>query len=155
MAADASVADAERAIAERPAHAFDTTEWSTDVGLRVRCLRQLHEALVRHTEDLRPLVIAEVGSPVMLTEMARTRRPGRDGSLVRRPAREVRVDARTSAPPRSAAPSTTAGSRRSRSASSPPSSPTTYPLQISLAKLAPALAAGCTVVVKGPPERHG
>ena len=30
--------------------------------------------------------------------------------------------------------------------------PYNYPLQITLAKVAPALAAGCTVVVKGPPD---
>ena len=30
--------------------------------------------------------------------------------------------------------------------------PYNYPLQISLAKLVPALAAGCTVVLKGPPD---
>ena len=30
--------------------------------------------------------------------------------------------------------------------------PYNYPVQITLAKLAPALAAGCTVVVKGPPQ---
>ena len=43
-AADASIADAQRAI-EAARRAFDTTGWSRDTALRVRCLRQLHQAL--------------------------------------------------------------------------------------------------------------
>ena len=74
VAADASLADTDRAI-QAARTAFDTTDWSTDHELRQRCLHQLHEALVRHTEDLRPTMIAEVGCPVMLTEMAALETP--------------------------------------------------------------------------------
>ena len=65
-AADASLADADRAM-DAARRAFDTTDWATDVGLRLRGLRQLHEALVRHQEELRELVVAETGIPVMMT----------------------------------------------------------------------------------------
>src|SRR4051794_27015226 len=65
-AADASVGDATRAIATAR-RAFDTTTWATDHALRARCLHQLHDALVRNTEALRPLIIAEVGAPETLT----------------------------------------------------------------------------------------
>ena len=41
VVADASKADVERAITAAR-RAFDETEWSRDVELRVRCLRQLH-----------------------------------------------------------------------------------------------------------------
>ena len=50
-AADASVGDAKRAI-EAARRAFDTTSWSSDHAFRAQCLRQLHEALVRHQEEL-------------------------------------------------------------------------------------------------------
>ena len=52
------------------------TGWATDVQLRVRCLRQLHEALMRHREELRELVVAEVGVPVLLTQGGSRRRRG-------------------------------------------------------------------------------
>ena len=32
--------------------AFDETDWSTNVELRVRCLRQLHQALLDHADDV-------------------------------------------------------------------------------------------------------
>lgn len=40
-APNADVADAERAIAAAR-KAFDTTDWSTNVELRIRCMEQLH-----------------------------------------------------------------------------------------------------------------
>ena len=41
VAADASQKDVERAVAAAR-RAFDETDWSRDVALRVRCLRQRH-----------------------------------------------------------------------------------------------------------------
>ena len=43
--------------------AFDTTDWSTDTELRVRCIRQLRDAMKANIEELRELTIAEVGAP--------------------------------------------------------------------------------------------
>src|SRR5688500_13195874 len=65
-AADASVGDTRRAIAAAR-RAFDTTSWATDHAFRAHCLDQLHQALLKHQEELRPLIIAEVGAPVSLT----------------------------------------------------------------------------------------
>ena len=65
-AADASLDDTERAIAAAR-RAFDTTDWSTDVALRVRCLRQLHKALLDNVEGLRDIIVQEVGAPVSST----------------------------------------------------------------------------------------
>jgi aldehyde dehydrogenase (NAD+) len=64
--ADASPDDMMRAI-EAARRAFDETGWSTNRELRQRCLRQLHDALDREREALRPQIVAEVGTPVMLT----------------------------------------------------------------------------------------
>ena len=45
QAPDATAADVDAAIAAAR-RAFDETDWSTNHELRVRCLRQLHEALL-------------------------------------------------------------------------------------------------------------
>ncbi len=59
MAADADADDMGAAIAAAR-RAFDETGWSTDTDLRVRCLRQLQQAMRDHIEELRELTIAEV-----------------------------------------------------------------------------------------------
>ncbi|HMD92032.1 MAG TPA: aldehyde dehydrogenase family protein [Trebonia sp.] len=95
QAPDASVADAEAAIAAAR-RAFDTTTWSTDAAFRARCLGQLHRVLTEHKEELRELTI--------------------DAGVV---AAIIGYN---------------------------------YPTQLALAKLSPALAAGCTVVLKAAPD---
>src|SRR5690606_40249224 len=47
--------------------AFDGTSWSSDTAFRVRCLRQLREAMRRRSEELREITIREVGAPRFLT----------------------------------------------------------------------------------------
>jgi aldehyde dehydrogenase (NAD+) len=64
--ADASAADMRSAIAAAR-RAFDETDWSTDLAFRARCMRQLQEALARRREELRPQIVAEVGTPLQLT----------------------------------------------------------------------------------------
>lgn len=56
-----------RAAIEAARHAFDTTSWSSDPSLRLRCLTQLRDALLEHREALRDIIVGEVGSPVQLT----------------------------------------------------------------------------------------
>src|SRR3984957_4782194 len=69
VAADADAEDMGRAI-EAARRAFDETDWSLNTELRVRCVRQLREAMHQHLEELRDLTIAEVGAPRMLTAIA-------------------------------------------------------------------------------------
>lgn len=69
VAADADAADMDRAIGAAR-RAFDDIDWSTNVELRVRSIRQLQQAMRDHVEDLRELAISEVGAPRMLTSMA-------------------------------------------------------------------------------------
>jgi aldehyde dehydrogenase (NAD+) len=150
VAADASVADMDAAIAAAR-RAFDDTTWATDVDFRVACLRQLHAALVDHQEELRGTTVAEGGAPVALTYGAQLDMPIdgipwvadlaasyewvqdlgvakpfgiRSHRFVRREAVGV-VGAIT---------------------------PWNFPVQINLAKVAPALAAGNTVVLKPAPD---
>ncbi len=66
VAADASASDMTRAIGAARA-AFDESDWAHDVGLRVRCLRQLHDAVKARLDDFKAMTVAECGSPVLLT----------------------------------------------------------------------------------------
>ena len=74
VAADAAPQDAERAMAAAR-RAFDETTWSTDLALRVRCLRQLQAAMQNHADELRALTIAETGSPIFMTRSAQLDEP--------------------------------------------------------------------------------
>ena len=149
-AADASVGDAQRAVVAAR-RAFDTTSWATDPAFRARCLRQLHEGLVANQDDLRRLLIADVGLPYMLTEG-----PGLDtpvgmvawyADLLDK--YEFREDLGVAE---------VRGGLHDRWVEKEPAGvvsaivPYNYPVQITLAKIVPALAAGCTVVVKSPPQ---
>ena len=63
---DATPGDMDAAIGAAR-RAFDESDWSTDLDLRSRCLRQLQAALEKHKEELRPLIVAEAGCPIQLT----------------------------------------------------------------------------------------
>lgn len=80
VAADAGADDMGRAI-EAARRAFDETDWSTNTELRVRCIRQLQQAMRDHVEELRELTIAEVGAPRMLTAAAQLEGPVEDLSF--------------------------------------------------------------------------
>ena len=149
-APDATAADAEAAVAAAR-RAFDTTSWATDVDLRVRCLNQLHAALTEHKEELRELTIAEVGAPLMLTlanqldvpiEIVRFYADLLESYPMTESLSDVEVRGQVH--------------RRwvEKEAAGVVAAiiPYNYPNQIGLAKLAPALAAGCTVVLKGAPD---
>jgi aldehyde dehydrogenase (NAD+) len=73
-APDATVGDAEAAVAAAR-RAFDTTDWSTNTELRIRCLEQLHRALVDHRDELAELTIAEVGATESLCQGAQLDSP--------------------------------------------------------------------------------
>jgi len=150
QAPDASVADAEAAVAAAR-RAFDTTGWPTDVAFRARCLDQLHRALTEHKEELRELTITDVGAPRQITYGAQLDQPieivrfyadllpgyplteeiGQIEFMGKQHRRWVEKEA--------------AGVVAAIIGYN-------YPTQLALAKLAPALAAGCTVVLKAAPD---
>lgn len=84
--AAADAADMDRAI-DAARRAFDDTGWSTDRELRKRCLQQLQSALEAEKEELRTELIAEVGCPVMTTQLAQLDWPLADA--LRYPARLI------------------------------------------------------------------
>ncbi|HEX9033420.1 MAG TPA: aldehyde dehydrogenase family protein [Streptosporangiaceae bacterium] len=149
-APDATAADA-RACVAAARRAFDTTSWPTDVAFRVRCLNQLYQALTEHKEELRELTITEAGAPRQLTHANQLDVPI---EIVR-----YYADLLPAYPLSEELPETQVRGQTHRRWVEKEAAgvvaaiiPYNYPNQIGLAKLAPSLAAGCTVVLKGAPD---
>lgn len=149
-APDAGVDQARAAIAAAR-RAFDTTAWPTDVELRIRCLNQLHQALIAHRDELAALTIAEVGATAALTQGAQLDQPI---AIVR-----FYADLLTTYPmTEDLGNIESRGMQHHRWVEKEAAGVVgaivayNYPNQLALAKLAPALAAGCTVVLKAAPD---
>jgi aldehyde dehydrogenase (NAD+) len=148
--ADGTKDDMLRAVAAAR-RAFDETSWSTDHAFRAKCVRQLYEGLEAEKEQFRSIVVNEAGAPVTLTSYMHIDDPikmmaywadkagsypyekrmtdipffGRaNGRILRREATGV-VGAIT---------------------------PWNVPLYLNIAKIGPALASGCTIVLKPAPD---
>jgi len=131
--------------------AFDDSRWAEDHELRSRCVQQLYEGLVEEKEQLRSIVVHEAGAPVSLTSYMHVDDPiemmaywaglaasyeyeqrmrdipflgKQHGRILRREATGV-VGAIT---------------------------PWNVPLYLNIAKIGPALASGCTLVLKPAPD---
>jgi aldehyde dehydrogenase (NAD+) len=131
--------------------AFDETSWSVDVDFRRRCLHQLADGLERHRDELRAMVVAEAGAPIALTYSAQLDTPIEGvrwfAELLDRYRWEEDLGV--------AAPfglTTRRTARREAAGVVGAITPWNFPVQINLAKVAPALAAGCTVVLKPAPD---
>jgi aldehyde dehydrogenase (NAD+) len=149
-APDATDTDVQEAIAAAR-RAFDETGWSTDSGLRATCLRQLKAALDADFEILREITITEAGVPRVWTDGPQLRMPidGLDYLITLLSDYQWSLDLGVAAP---------MGMRSSRRACREAVgvvaaiTPWNFPNQINLAKLGPALAAGCTVILKPAPQ---
>ena len=148
-AADAADEDVDAAVAAARA-AFDDTDWATDHAFRASCLTQLQDALRRHAEGLRATVVAEVGAPVLLTHSAQLDGPINGLSYAAELAETYpwrqdlgEIDTFTGRATRYI--------RREAAGVVAAIVPWNFPMQIQLAKLGPALAAGCTAVLKAAP----
>src|ERR1700683_290479 len=150
VAADADAADMGRAV-DAARRAFDDTDWSRNTELRVRCVRQLRDAMREHIEELRELTISEVGAPRMLTAGAQLQGPGGDlgVSADRAEAYPWKQDLGEAAPMGIPTRRTIA---REAVGVVGAITPWNFPHQINLAKLGPALAAGNTVILKPAPD---
>ena len=136
-----------RAAITAARRAFDETQWSTDVAFRRRCLAQLKEGLLREKEHLRAQTVAEVGAPIQLTY-------GPQGDSVIDDLGWVvelldRYEFVRELPIHSFF-GMTSRRRVYKEATGVVGcvTPWNFPLQVNLAKVAPALAAGNTVVLK-------
>ncbi|OBK24323.1 aldehyde dehydrogenase [Mycobacterium asiaticum] len=150
MAADADAQDMGRAI-EAARRAFDDTDWSRNTDLRVRCIRQLREAMQKHTEELRDLTISEVGAPRMLTSMAQLEGPVNDLAFAADTAESYQWNQDLGQAAPMGIPTRRTIAREAVGVVGA-ITPWNFPHQINLAKLGPALAAGNTVVLKPAPD---
>ncbi|HEY2815122.1 MAG TPA: aldehyde dehydrogenase family protein [Acidimicrobiales bacterium] len=150
VTSDASAGDIDEAIAAAR-RAFDESSWSRDHDFRSRCLTQLAEALSDERELLREVIVAEVGCPVMLTPAIQVDKPIDELPYWAALALSYPYD--TDLPEMEFY-----GGRHRRQVWREAIgvvaaiTPWNYPLLLHLAKLGPSLAAGCTVVLKPPPD---
>ena len=149
--ADAGPQDAEAAIAAAR-HAFDAGPWASDRALRLRCLRQLRDALRAEAPQLYAQLMAETGATYAITATG----PQGAGPLA---ILDYYLELMQQFPWESELP--VAHHMRVPSKRllwrEPVGvvaaiTPWNFPFQINMAKLAPALAAGCTVVLKAAVE---
>jgi aldehyde dehydrogenase (NAD+) len=148
--ADATAADMDAAIAAAR-RAFDETDWSTNLPLRLRCLRQLQEALAKRREELRPQIVAEVGAPLALTFAVQ------QDSCIADMLWDIEVAERYEWE-RDLGVREFFGMKSRRTVVKEPVgvagliTPWNFPFMLNLAKLVPALAAGNTAVLKAAPD---
>ena len=149
-AANADADDMSRAI-DAARRAFDTTDWSTDTELRVRCIRQLQAVMRERVEELREITMAEAGAPRMLTAAAQLEGPVEDLSFAADTAEtyQWRSDLGVAKP--MGIPTARTLVREAIGVVGA-ITPWNFPHQINLAKIGPALAAGNTVVLKPAPD---
>ncbi len=150
QAPDATAADMEAAIAAAR-RAFDETDWSTDVELRVRCLRQLHQALLEEEQSFKALTTAEVGMPGFMMGAAGFDVPVDGLRWVTDLAESYEFESDLGIATPMGIPSRRT-LRREAVGVVAAITPWNVPTQINLAKVGPALAAGCTVVLKPAPD---
>jgi len=150
--ADASVPEMRRAIAAAR-RAFDETDWSTNRALRKRCLEQLQDALEKEREDLREQLILEVGCPRMTTQGPQLDQPMENA--IRYPAKLIDEfpweTELADAPGQSGEPDKR---RIWKEAVGVVGAivPWNFPFEVSINKLAQALATGNTVILKPAPD---
>jgi len=150
VAANGTASDMHDAIAAARG-AFDQGDWSRDHALRARCLRQLHDALQKHAPEIRGTIRAEVGAcevslasamfdmalgilpySAHLAETFEWETDLSDGKDWGMPSKRTLI--------------------REPVGVAACITPWNVPMQVNLAKVGPALAAGCTVVLKPAPD---
>ncbi len=149
--ADAGADDVAAAVAAAR-RAFDESGWASDRTLRHRCLTQLRDGLRAEAQELYAQIVAEVGATLAITASG----PQGVGPLAildyylelmqRYPwETELPVTHHMGVPSKRLLWREAAGVVAAIT-------PWNFPFQINIAKVAPALAAGCTVILKAAPE---
>lgn len=150
--ANAGPADMERAIAAAR-RAFDETDWSTNHAFRVKCLQQLKDGLLLVQEEFKAQISAETGAPMGICGPAGPHCEVPIGFIdysIQALAdfqwsRDIGVANVLNLPSRRWVEKEAIGVVACIT-------PWNVPLQVNLAKCIPALAAGCTVVLKPAPD---
>jgi aldehyde dehydrogenase (NAD+) len=148
--ADGTREDMNAAIAAAR-RAFDETDWSAEHDFRSKCIGQLYRALIEEKEQLRSIVVHEAGAPVSLSAFMHI-----DGPIDMVPYWAELASGYEYE--KLMAPIEFLGQKHRRILRREPVgvvgaiTPWNVPLYLNLAKLGPALAAGCTVVLKPAPD---
>lgn len=150
--ADADKEDMDAAIAAAR-NAFDNTDWSTNHQLRLRCIKQLQEGLRAVQEEFKLQISAETGAPMGICGGAGPQCEVPIGfidyTLESLPkfewSRDLGVANVLNLESRRIVDKEAIGVVAAIT-------PWNVPLQINLAKCIPALAAGCTLVLKAAPD---
>ena len=150
--ADAGPEDMERAIASAR-RAFDETDWSTNHAFRLKCLEQLKQGLLAEMEEFKQQIAAETGAPLGICGASGPQCELPIGfidySLEHLPryewSRDIGVNEIMGGKNRRLVENEAIGVVAAIT-------PWNVPLQINLAKCVPALAAGCTVILKAAPD---
>ena len=131
--------------------AFDESGWANDAAFRAKCITQLHEGLVAEKEQLRSIVVHEAGAPVSLTGYMHVDNPIGMMTYWADKASSYAYERRMSD-------IEFLGAQQGRLLRREPVgvvgaiTPWNVPLYLNIAKIGPALAAGCTVVLKPAPD---
>lgn len=150
----AAVSDADPEHAEAAViaarRAFDTTDWSTNIALRQECLRQLQTALRDNADEFRAALVAEIGCARRMTYADQydyaVNKLGFFAELLDSYSFQQTLD-----------PEPQFGAVLHKSIERVPVgvvsaiTPWNLPVELILAKVGGALAAGCTMVVKPSP----
>ena len=150
--ADAGPADMDRAIAAAR-RALDATDWSINHDFRLACLRQLKAGLEAELDDFRQQISAETGAPLGICgdmgPQCDVPIGFIDYTLEHLPdfqwSRNIGVSEMMGGKSRRLVEKEAIGVVACIT-------PWNVPLQINLAKCIPALAAGCTVILKAAPD---
>lgn len=150
--ADAGREDMDRAIAAAR-RAFDTTDWSTNHDFRLKCLQQLQQGLRAVEAEFKQQIAAETGAPLgicgAMGPQCELPISFMDYTIENLPkykwSRDIGISEMMGGKSRRLVEKEAIGVVACVT-------PWNVPLQINLAKCVPALAAGCTVVLKAAPD---
>lgn len=146
---DADFEDMDAAV-DAAHRAFVQTAWSADHAFRARCLGQLREAMRRHVEELREILVAEAGCPIFMTKAVQLEAPIDELSEWMELAARYQFERNLPPHPSMAAPNERVVIREPWGVVAL-IVPYNYPVQQLCVKAGPALAAGNCVVLKPSP----
>ena len=144
----AGTADIDAAV-NAARRAFDQSDWrSTTPGERADMLQRLSEALVARSSDIATMVSRENGNPISTSTMIQAGAPALAAGYFAQVTREFPFDE----PQRTAMMGNPLLVTREPVGVAAAIVPWNVPLSIAMLKVGPALAAGCTVVLKTDPH---
>ena len=148
--ADGTKDDMLRAVASAR-RAFDETDWAESHEFRGKCVRQLYEGLLEEKEQLRSIVVHEAGAPLSLTSYMHIDDPIEMMAYWADLAASYPYETRMSDIP-------FLGRQQGRILRREATgvvgaiTPWNVPVYLNIAKIGPALASGCTIVLKPAPD---